>query len=405
MFRYLADKTERRMTMNEANTMNSGTVVGVMPDLANSNGTRPQGMINFLPEQEETYYRKNRGIRDTEPCAVTVWQCVEQALKAEPDAKECAKKRVLSGKRASNGDFGRSEDIIARQFGFASANGYRFAKHVYYHGHASVKRLVEQGVLKMTPASRLAGLPPHLQQKAALAIGAAHMRGCSSRLIGRIVAVACSGDTIVYNTLHNAVMNAQDKASLTSVLSSCKSDDISEQRNGCIKEVLHEVHTVLSEIIFRINSERAGMDDSSLTDIYEELGRIEKLAAHMREHMGLNTGDEAFWQTMTERHTQLRGTVQFFSHYLLRKKIVVPSSLRDELSCSFHNAVVVLSCIAETLTFCRGDKRPRPASHPGMIHPQSHSGYPEGAPRRGVLRSDRTKKRSNKKRRLSCVRD
>ncbi|MCD6459219.1 hypothetical protein J7L67_00955, partial [bacterium] len=98
---------------------------------------------------------------------INIWRQVEIALRLEKSEAKRAKMRSKSGRQLPKYECGRVRDLVACKTGFKSANSYIAAKTVYFNAHQDIKKIVEDNIIKLTPASKIAKLDTNIQIKAA----------------------------------------------------------------------------------------------------------------------------------------------------------------------------------------------------------------------------------------------
>lgn len=316
------------------------------------------------------------------------WDAVRLGITLEPEERYHALERARMGKALPAAECGRWDQRIATRIGFASASGYRAARTVFTKGIPELKMLVEENVLKITPASRIAAKGEHRQRTAVRVIRVLHNGGYSKRIIGYAVQQLVTGSDSGCETLDRL----SDEATIKELVEALRSDHATHRNGSRVtrravhtetslepERTLDEIQQLLKDFLFNTTADTPSQDKAE--NIAQQLLTIERLAENIRETIRAKTDKTGASSdgALRDRCRQLRETVQFFTHALRRTSRPIGTALSDELQCTFRNTTTILSTVADHIARHTSLSAARPARIPASKRLRVRCGNRSGA--------------------------
>ena len=284
-----------------------------------------------------------------------IWSKVRNGLRMEKEETILAQKRSRAGRQLSSQSCGRVRDLVAVKAGFKSANSYVAAKTVYLNAHHEIKKLVDDQIIKITPAAKLARIEWNDQVKAAKIIrlmqtGMKNPKRAVSSFINNLVKFQDNKNECFLKNVSDKIRNGD--TSLKQMLDNCTVKNIDNSlKNKKIEnnplQKISGIYESLSELVI-LNSEIALLDEKRVVDLDKKLSHIEKISKNFRNFLREKSSffDDSFNDSVNHYRSQFIETVQFFAHSLVRNLNKTDEALLSDLHRTFHNSTTILYNVA-----------------------------------------------------------
>lgn len=310
--------------------------------------------------KNETWMKEVEIITNTLRKQFDLWEQVQAGLMLEQTESKRAVQRSRAGKVLPSKECGRVRDLVALKAGFKSANSYIAAKQVYLQAHTSIRELVEQGFLKLTPASKLALLPFGMQEDIARIaqllhkhkLSAGRLMGFLSRtvtvshreavkeIIGKLEAMPSPGQKDVDTLIRSAVCTNNPTEPAAPAQHDIDSQQISD--TTYIKLLENHMYLLLDCMIEQRNIKAD--EKQTAHELDRLLRHSEKLSRNIRSELRIasNAFDDTFTDQVRTYRSMLIESIQFFAQKCRSISAQIDDCLLEELHRTFHNSILIL---------------------------------------------------------------
>jgi len=248
---------------------------------------RQQAIDDRLPQ--ETVPKSTPCFKETNPVQKTIfinpiWKKVKKGLDLEKIETDLAEKRCRAGRQLPVSTRGRVRDLVAVKAGFKSANSYVAAKIVYLNAHHEIKKIVDEGIIKITPASKIAKLGLNKQARNAkiirmMANNLKNPKRAISFFITNLTKnqnTDCLANTILYGiqngeTCFKQILNKYEPKKTAAKKSNPGQPPV---------KTISQLHDSLAQCVIS-GSEIAGLDEKRIHDLDTKLSHIEKMSKNV----------------------------------------------------------------------------------------------------------------------------
>ena len=282
-----------------------------------------------------------------------IWQKVKTGIELEKTETELAGKRCRAGRQVSGSSRGRVRDLVAVKAGFKSANSYVAAKTVYLNAHHEIKKIVDDGIIKITPASKIAKLDLTKQAQYAkiirlMSITLENRKRAVSFFITTVLSENNQNIESLVTAIINGIQNGESsfKRILDNYMTKEKPGDESKPEPHMVKAI-SRIHESLGDLVISA-SEIARMDADRVRDLDRKLSHIEKIAKNLRKYLREKSTvfEDSFNDSVLRYRSQFIESVQFFAHTLSKNLDNTNEDLLSDLHRTFHNSTTILYNVA-----------------------------------------------------------